>query len=247
MGICDLAALRFSLLLGCVVLFINLPKVKDYRTYDWIVTLGALVLMIGDGIINATRPQHFLVQVITSISVFVLYLVIPNRFLNQFLLSSTITMGEVLILVLILRVSDVPTLFSLLLCLVFANIVGSLSSCQLHAYRQKSFQDFVKREELQDTLEQNTKPLEVLVAERTEKLKNAERLATIGAAAGMVGHDIRNPLTAITGAVYLAKNELKRVPEGNAKEKLKENDRFYWGANVLREQDSRRPKITLDR
>ena len=247
-GFCGLAALRFSLLLGCVLLFINLPKVKDYRKYDRIVTLGALGLMIGGGILNATRPQHFLVQVIiASISVFVLYLVIPNRFLNQLLLSLTITIGEVLILVLILRVSDVPTLFSILLCLGFANIVGALSSWQLHAYRQKSFQDFVKREELQDTLEQHTKHLEVLVAERTEKLKNAERLAAIGATAGMVGHDIRNPLTAITGAVYLAKNELKRVPEGNAKEKLKENidfigeQTFYVNKIVEDLQDYARP------
>jgi hypothetical protein len=94
-GFYGLAALRFSLLLGCVLLFINLPKVKDYRKYDRIITLGAFGLMIGGGILNATRPQHFLVQVIiASISVFVLYLVIPNRFLNQFLLSSTITIGK---------------------------------------------------------------------------------------------------------------------------------------------------------
>jgi nitrogen fixation/metabolism regulation signal transduction histidine kinase len=143
--------------------------------------------------------------------------------------------------------SDVPTLFSILFSLVFANIVGALSSRQLHAYRQKSFQDFVKREELQDTLEQHTKHLEELVAERTEKLKNAERLAAIGATAGMVGHDIRNPLTAITGAVYLAKNELKRVPEGNAKEKLKENidfigeQTFYVNKIVEDLQDYARP------
>ena len=39
--------------------------------------------------------------------------------------------------------------------------------------------------------------------ESAKKLKDAERLAAIGATAGMVGHDIRNPLQAITGDVYL--------------------------------------------
>ena len=34
--------------------------------------------------------------------------------------------------------------------------------------------------------------------------KNTERLAAIGATAGMVGHDIRNPLQTITGELYLA-------------------------------------------
>jgi len=47
--------------------------------------------------------------------------------------------------------------------------------------------------------------LERLVEERTKQLKDSERLAAIGATAGMVGHDIRNPLQAITGDLYLAK------------------------------------------
>ncbi len=41
-----------------------------------------------------------------------------------------------------------------------------------------------------------------------KQLQDSERLAAIGATAGMVGHDIRNPLQAITGDVYLAKSEL---------------------------------------
>ena len=39
-----------------------------------------------------------------------------------------------------------------------------------------------------------------------QKLKDAERLAAIGATAGMVGHDIRNPLQAITSDLILGKN-----------------------------------------
>jgi len=44
--------------------------------------------------------------------------------------------------------------------------------------------------------------LEELVDERTKQLKDSERMATIGQTAGMVGHDIRNPLQAIAGDVY---------------------------------------------
>ena len=50
-----------------------------------------------------------------------------------------------------------------------------------------------------------------------KKLKDAERLANIGATAGMVGHDIRNPLQAITSDVYLAKTELASTPESQEK------------------------------
>lgn len=54
--------------------------------------------------------------------------------------------------------------------------------------------------------------LEELVDERTRELKEAQqrllksqRMATIGEAAAMVGHDLRNPLQAIVYSIYLAK------------------------------------------
>ena len=50
------------------------------------------------------------------------------------------------------------------------------------------------------------------------QLKDAERLAAIGATAGMVGHDIRNPLQAITGDAYLAKTELASTADSEGKE-----------------------------
>jgi signal transduction histidine kinase len=210
-----------------------LGKVKSWRSYEKTISLGILAIMIGGGFINMTRPQNFIVQVIiTGMSIFIIYLVIPNRFLHQFLISSTTTIGEALIIVLVLRPEGVSSLFTIFLSLGFANVVGALSSWQLHSYRNNSYQDFVKRNELQETLEKYTKHLEDVVAERTEKLKASERLAAIGATAGMVGHDIRNPLTAITGAVYIAKNKLKQVPEGDAKESLKNNLDFIADQTV---------------
>ena len=61
------------------------------------------------------------------------------------------------------------------------------------------------------------KKAEEQAQESAKKLKDAERLAAIGATAGMVGHDIRNPLQAITGDLYLAKTELAALPENEQK------------------------------
>jgi PAS domain S-box-containing protein len=61
------------------------------------------------------------------------------------------------------------------------------------------------------------KKAEELAQESAKKLKDAERLAAIGATAGMVGHDIRNPLQAIVSDVYLLKDELSSMPEGDTK------------------------------
>jgi PAS domain S-box-containing protein len=81
------------------------------------------------------------------------------------------------------------------------------------------------QEKLEDTrvkLEVYANQMEQLAKERAEKLKDAERLATIGATAGMVGHDIRNPLQAIVGNLYLVASDLASMPEGKEKESMKE-------------------------
>ena len=65
--------------------------------------------------------------------------------------------------------------------------------------------------------------LERLVEERTKQLKDAERLAAIGATAGMVGHDIRNPLQAIVSDVFLIKFDMSAIPDIEQKEGIQES------------------------
>jgi signal transduction histidine kinase len=64
--------------------------------------------------------------------------------------------------------------------------------------------------------------LEEMVQEKTEELKEAQenllktqRLAAIGEAAAMVGHDLRNPLQVITYALYLAEHKLDSSYNGD--------------------------------
>jgi PAS domain S-box-containing protein len=59
--------------------------------------------------------------------------------------------------------------------------------------------------------------------EAARKLKDSERLATIGATAGMVGHDIRNPLQAIISDLFLAKSELTELPDNEKTQNVLES------------------------
>ena len=99
----------------------------------------------------------------------------------------------------------------------------------------------------QSKLQEYASNLECLVEERTKQLKDSERLAAIGATAGMVGHDIRNPLQAITSDVYLAKVELASVPDAewktNALESLTEIEKNVTYINKIVQdlQDYARP------
>jgi PAS domain S-box-containing protein len=81
----------------------------------------------------------------------------------------------------------------------------------------------IKLEESAVRLEEYANQMESLADERAAQLKDAERLAAIGATAGMVGHDIRNPLQAITGDVYLAKTDLIAMPESDEKKSIQES------------------------
>ena len=80
--------------------------------------------------------------------------------------------------------------------------------------------DVTERKQMEQRLEEYAKNLEKLVEERTKQLKDAERLAAIGATAGMVGHDIRNPLQAITSDVFLAKIRIGRSCRDENKSKM---------------------------
>jgi len=172
-------------------------------------------VLIGGGIINFSRPQNFAVQAfITIISIFVLYLAVPLRLLYQSVLSFTATIGEVLLVVLLVKPSQSTVMFTLLFSLFLANLIGLMISRQIHSYRERTYGEFLRRKEMQEKLEQTNKNLENMVIERTEKLKKTERFAAIGETAGMVGHDLRNPLTGIMNATYyLKKRYVSQIDE----------------------------------
>jgi PAS domain S-box-containing protein len=85
------------------------------------------------------------------------------------------------------------------------------------------FRDITERKANEKKLEAYQSNLEKLVEERTKQLKDSERLAAIGQTASMVGHDIRNPLQAITGDLYLAREDLKEMPQNAKKRSMQES------------------------
>ncbi|NLF87278.1 PAS domain S-box protein [Candidatus Bathyarchaeota archaeon] len=84
-------------------------------------------------------------------------------------------------------------------------------------------QDITERKQIEQKLEEYAKNLERLVEERTRQLKDAERLAAIGQTAGMIGHDIRNPLQAIAGDLYLITEDVEASPDTECKRSVKES------------------------
>ena len=73
-----------------------------------------------------------------------------------------------------------------------------------------------------------------------KQMQEQDRLVAIGQTAGMVGHDLRNPLQSIAGEVYLAKSELNSLPDGENKSCLQES------IQTIGEQVSYMDKIVSD-
>jgi signal transduction histidine kinase len=147
-----------------------------------------LVLIVGILLVNLSRPENFVPHIIiVDMAVLVFYLVMPTRFIYQVLASWAFSVGEVIIITITFEWFMEPGLVTALLSLLFANIVAALTSLEMHSYRWRMYQISKDR-------------------------KETDRLAAIGQTAGMIGHDIRNPLQAIVSELYIAREAMAESP-----------------------------------
>jgi len=124
--------------------------------------------------------------------------------------------------------------------MVVANIIAAMNSWQLHSYRRKTYDEFIKRKQAQEALELHANHLSELVSERTKALEEAqmrllktERFAAIGELAGMIGHDLRNPLTGIKNAAYFLRKKQSSFIGESGNEMLTVIDRAVDQANKI--------------
>ncbi len=207
--------LRLAILAATVWLYFYLGKTKDYRSYDKAILIYALALAIAV-LSNFTRPQNAIAQAVAiSVGVLITYLIVNTKFAYQIVIASTVTAVQLSIILMNTNMFAPQELFTASLSMLFANLIAAVASWQLHTYRWRHFQDLNDR-------------------------KRTERLTIIGETAGMVGHDLRNPLQSTIGEVYLAKEELKKLPESEQKTNLQES------ISIIEEQALYMDKIVSD-
>lgn len=83
------------------------------------------------------------------------------------------------------------------------------------------------------TLEKKVEEKKRELQEANEKLLKNERMAAIGELAGMVGHDLRNPLSGIKNAVYLLKKKQGHRLDNSGTETLLIMDKAIEHANKI--------------
>ena len=100
--------------------------------------------------------------------------------------------------------------------------------------------DITEQKRIRKLLEEYSEGLEITVEARTHELKEAqdrllkaERLAAIGELAGMVGHDLRNPLMGIKNAAYYLKKKSSACTDDNGKTMINVIDNAIEHANRI--------------
>jgi signal transduction histidine kinase len=162
-----------------------------------------------------SRPENVVFHsVVTLMSLFVFYLVVPLRFLFQSILASVMVIGEILIIIFLGNHTEVSIMYTMVFSLIASYLIAGFSAHQIHLYRRRTYEEFVHRQALQDALKKHADNLAELVEERTKELIEAqnrvlksERFAAIGELAGMIGHDLRNPLAGIKNATYFLRKK----------------------------------------
>jgi signal transduction histidine kinase len=102
-------------------------------------------------------------------------------------------------------------------------------------------------------LSRDVKGLEIKVREADDRTKAAEHMAVIGQTAAMVGHDIRNPLQAIIGELFLQKQEADALPDSPEKRSILdsinaiEENIFYINKIVADLQDFAKPILSKEK
>jgi PAS domain S-box-containing protein len=106
--------------------------------------------------------------------------------------------------------------------------------------------DITRRKKAEEELKQYSEHLETLVKERTDRLRDVERLATIGETAAMVGHDLRNPLQVLVNNIYIAKLKLKKLDCDNPSSVKLTSDSLQNSLDIIEEQTLYMNKIVSD-
>ncbi len=210
-----LVVLRTVLIVYSGWQFKYIRRVGNYQSYDRSIFSYLMALSVGVLLVNLTRPENFLPHIIViDVAVFVYYVVMPTRFIYQAVPSLLFSIGEVVIIMFTFEEFMAPSLVTALISLVFVNIIAALSSLQLHTYRWRIYENVAGR-------------------------KETDRLVAIGQTAGMIGHDIRNPLQAIVSELYLAKDGVSSSPQVPKAETLE-------SLNLIEQQTEYISKIVSD-
>ncbi len=201
----------------------SLVNVKDFKIPFLIFMAGTLVSLVAFFTqLSFTTLRLVITGTFMTVSVPILiYLFLKSRDSKDlnFLLATLCFLFQGMVMDLG-ESRDIPVMLS-----VFGVVFFLLMFNQPKTENTSTMASFVVLERKLNEAKQNLKCME-------EKLLRAQRLATIGELAGLIGHDLRNPLQGIAGAAYYLKTHSK-ISDGVCNEMLDNIDACIEYSNKI--------------
>ncbi len=169
----SLLVLRSGMVASAVFLVIYLRQIRSYVTYEKSITIWGAFAVFSSAIINLTRTRIFIPDQIVAdiIFVFILFLVIPNRFVYQVTLSLIPTLSLVGLIILNMGTATLTALLGL----CFAYVIAISCAWQLNIYRRQSFHATVNREKTEEALRQSEERFRGLVESTSDWIWQVDR------------------------------------------------------------------------
>ena len=208
-----LIAIRLGMLAFALCLFVYLPKVKDYRSYDKaLIAYVVAVLLIAT--INFSRPQNAAAQVISiSIGVFIIYLLVNTEFVYQIIAATVFTLMQTAVIVLNIQLFLAPTLSNMFLGLVFANIIGAFGSWHIHSYRWRHFEDITKSKKAEEALRESQTKYQALIETTSDFIWEIDSTGKYSYCSSQI-----EKLFGIKASEMIGKTPFDMIPESEKKE-----------------------------
>lgn len=208
-----LIAIRLGMLAFALWLFVYLPKVKDYRSYDKAL-ISYLVAVLLIAAINFSRPQNAAAQVISiSIGVFIIYLLINTEFVYKIIAATAFTLMQTAVIVLNIQLFLAPTLSNMFLGLLFANIIGAFGSWHIHSYRWRHFEDITKSKKAEEGLRESQTKYQALIETTSDFIWEIDSTGKYSYCSSQI-----EKLFGVKASEMIGKTPFDMIPESEKKE-----------------------------
>jgi hypothetical protein len=152
-----LTALRTVVVASALFLIVYLKKIRNRHLYEKSVTAWLTFTLLSASYVSLTRPASFVPfqTILVTVYILVVWIAIPNRFLNQLILSLIITLSQAAAIIINAGSMTQSILLNAVLGLTLAYAVGLSSSWQLNVYRSRVSEEIETREKTEETLRQS--------------------------------------------------------------------------------------------
>ncbi len=149
-----LTALRLGLLAFALLLIFYLNKIKNHQLYEKTITAWLILAVLSVSFVALTRPAIFIPfqTILIAVYVLVIWIVIPNLFRNQLILSLILTLSQIAAILTNAGSMSLSMLLTTILSLVLAYGIGFSSSWLMKGCRMETVKEIATRERAEDAL-----------------------------------------------------------------------------------------------